>query len=108
MKQLIPETANELTELKASVSITWSGLLKDAKTKAAKKYAETKKEENKAPLITTRDDAKDEADRQTFARLTTICNKEGIEWVHNRVGGAITGIILKTADATDDKHVDKN
>ena len=107
MKQLTSETTNELTKLKASVSITWSGVLKASKAKAAKKYAETKKEEDKAPLIATRDDAKDEADRQNVARLATIGNKEGtIEGVHNRVGGAITDIVLKTADATDDKNVD--
>ena len=107
MKQLTSATPNELTKLKASVSITWSGVIRSSKAKAAKKYAETKKEEDKEPLIATRDDAKDEADRQNVARLATIGNKEGIiEGVRNRVGGAITDIVLKTADATDDKNVD--
>ena len=104
MKQLTSKTANELTKLKALVSITWSGMLKASKAKAAKKYAE---DEDKAPLIAARDDAKDEADRQNVACLATIGNKEGIiEGVRNRVGGAITDIVLKTADATDDKNVD--
>ena len=62
MKQLTSETANELTKLKASVSITWSGALKASKTKAAKKYTETKEEKDPRPLIVTRDDLKDEAD----------------------------------------------
>ena len=50
MKQLTSETVNELTKLKASVSITWSGVLKALNTKAAKKYAKTKKDEDKTPL----------------------------------------------------------
>ena len=88
MKQLTSSTANELTRLKASVSVTWNGVLRASKTKAAKKYAETKKEEDKTPLITTRDDAREEADRQNVARLATIGVKEGIiKGVRNRVGG---------------------
>ena len=42
MKQLTSETTNELTKLKASVSITWSGVLKASKAKSANKYAGTK------------------------------------------------------------------
>ena len=37
-----------------------------------------KKEEDKEPFIATKDDSKDEADRQHVARLATICNNEGI------------------------------
>ena len=43
MKQLMSSTVNELTKLKTSASITWNGVLKASKAKAAKKYTETKK-----------------------------------------------------------------
>ena len=43
MKQLTLKTANELTKLKASVSITWSGVLKAAKTKAKENICKNKK-----------------------------------------------------------------
>ena len=43
IQQLTSETTNKLTKLKASVLITWSGVLKTSKAKAAKKYAKTKK-----------------------------------------------------------------
>ena len=86
------------------VSITLSEVLKASKIKAAKKYVEIRKDKDKAPLIATRDNAKDKANPQNEARLTIIGNKERIiEGVHNRVGGAITNVVLKTTHATNNK-----
>ena len=67
---------NERTNLKASVLITWSGVLKALEMKAAKKYAKTKNDEDKTPLIATRDNAKDWANRHNVACLVSIGNKE--------------------------------
>ena len=81
--------------------------MKDIKSKGSKEVCRNEKGRGQNNLIATRDDAKDEANRQHVVRIATIGNKEGIiEGVHNRVGGAITDIVLKTADATNDKNVD--
>ena len=47
IKRFTSKTANELTNLKALVSITWSGVLKAAKIKAAENMQEQKRERTK-------------------------------------------------------------
>ena len=82
-------------------------IIKSCKNKGSRKCARTKKEEDKVPLIATKDGTKDEADRQHVAHLPILSNKEEIiEGVHNRVRGAVIGIVLKTADATNNKDID--
>ena len=86
--------------------VTASSILM-ASIKEAKELAKQSGVDEK-PMIATRADAQDEADRRNYAIQATIGAKEGVaEAITNKVGSDITDSVLRNVDGNDNKGVDE-
>ena len=98
--------ANALTERVSTETTTRQMVLAASKAEAA--AAPMVEGVAVTPDIETNADAQDEADRKNMFLLSLIGAKEGVAaGVATIVGSAITDPVLRTADSTTLKHVDK-
>ena len=105
MKQLLIQTPNLLNSIKSTDNKTPDEILRSAKNQAA--LLSTSSGQPIEPIIKTRAEAIDEADRINYAYQATIGTKMGVaDAITEKVGKDIKDPILRTANGTDYKLVD--
>ena len=99
---------SKMAAIKSTDAANMNTIIEDSIAEAkAKQDASDDPSKKVEPLIQTRADAMDAADRYNIEVQAVIGAKEGaIEAITQKVGANVTDVILRTADGTDYKSVD--
>ena len=112
MIKLLDTSDNAINSVTTTQMVTAISLINQSKKDAATATAAAPKKDKDAaevkPTITTREEAKREAERQNITNQTIVGTKEGvIEIMKRLIGGDILDTVTKIADASRDKSIDE-
>ena len=112
MIKLLDTSDNAINSVTTTQMVTAISLINQSKKDAATATAAARKKDKDAaeiiPTITTREEAKREAERQNITNQTIVGTKEGvIEIMKRLIGGDILDTVTKIADASRDKSIDE-
>jgi hypothetical protein len=108
MEKLLDDGNNLLTLVKSSNPITTSSVIKEAKKRVDELTALTDKTVLPSTSITAQAEAQEEAGRLNVINQLVIHTKEGVvKAITKLVGSNITDAILRMADSSNHKRINK-